>query len=94
VNVDKLAFAAIEEVGPGGTYASSEHTVHHLGEEFYEPSLADRSARRHWEEMGMEDIAAKARRRAHAILEAPPAAPPIPRRTEQELRRRFKVVTG
>jgi len=94
VSVDKLAFAAIEEVGPGGTYAASEHTVHYLGEEFYEPGLADRSAREHWEEMGMEDIAQKARKRAHQMLDAPPTVPPIPRRTDQHLRRRFNIVTG
>jgi len=94
VTVDKLAFSAIEEVGPGGIYASSEHTVHYLGEEFYEPSLADRSARQHWEEMGMEDIAQKARNRAHAMLETPNDTPPIPRHVDQELRNRFKIVTG
>jgi len=94
VSVDKLAFSAIEEVGPGGTYASSEHTVHHLAKEFYEPSLADRSAREHWEEMGMEDIAQKARKRAHEMLDAPPTTPPIPRRTDQDLRKRFHIVTA
>ncbi len=94
VNVDRLAFSTIEEVGPGGTYAASEHTLQYLGKEFYEPSLADRSAREHWEEMGMEDIAQKARKKAHDLLETPPAGPGIPRHTDRDVRERFHVVSA
>ena len=94
VSVDKLAFSAIEEVGPGGTYAASEHTVRYLGEEFLEPSLADRSAREHWEEMGMEDIAQKARKKAHDLLATPAAGPGIPRHIDRDIRERFHIVSA
>jgi len=92
VNVDKLAFSAIEEVGPGGSYVPTEHTVQYLPEEFFEPSLADRSAREHWEEMGMEDIAEKARKTAHDLLAAPPAGPGMPRHVNKAIRDRFPIV--
>ncbi len=68
VNVDKLAFSAMLQVGPGGEYLTSEHTLDHLADEFIEPALADRNDRQSWETLGMEDIAQKAQRRVMEIL--------------------------
>jgi trimethylamine--corrinoid protein Co-methyltransferase len=45
VNVEKLAFDVIKEVGPGGNYLSSRHTLKYYRSEYLEPMLLPRSAR-------------------------------------------------
>ena len=95
VNIEKMGFAAIREVGPGGNYLTSEHTIDHLKEEFIEPMLADRSARQDWEKMGMEGIRQKARKKAQSILHADRPATTsslIPRQADKEIRRSFNIV--
>jgi trimethylamine--corrinoid protein Co-methyltransferase len=95
VNVDKLAFSAIREVGPGGTFLEADHTFDHLNEEFFEPMLADRSDRRDWESTGMDGIVEKARRRVLAILEhkrSGRGAGLIPRQMEKRIRERFRIL--
>jgi len=95
VNVAKLAFATMRKVGPGGSYLTEEHTLDHLADEFIEPMLADRSAREHWESMGMEAIGEKARKRAMDILanQGPQNGPSfIPGQTDRKIRQRFKIV--
>lgn len=97
VNVDKLALAAIREVGPGGNYVESEHTLDHLNDEFLEPMLADRSDREDWERSGMEGIAEKARKRVLEILEAARQQGPsnqISRQIDRQIRERFRIVAG
>ena len=95
VGVDKLALRTIQEVGPGGNYVTSEHTLDYLNEEFFEPMLADRSAREDWEQMGMEGIGEKAHRRAREILDAARQrrdSSLISRQTDRHIRQRFKIV--
>ena len=45
VDVEKLAFDVIKEVGPGGNFLSSKHTLKHLRSEYLEPMILPRSAR-------------------------------------------------
>jgi len=95
VDVERLAFRAIREAGPGGSFVEMDHTLDYLNQEFFEPMLADRSDRGDWEQMGMEGIEQKARKRAQAILEAKrgfvgPSL--VPRQTDAQIRRRFRIV--
>jgi len=95
VDVDKLALAVIRQVGPGGSYVESEHTLDYLNEEFFEPMLADRTDREDWERSGMEGIADKARKRAHDILAARRErghSNQIPRQIDRQIRDRFEIV--
>jgi len=50
VNDDTLALDVISSVGPGGNYIMEEHTVNHMMNEFFYPSLAVRSNFDVWEE--------------------------------------------
>ena len=94
VNVSRLAFATIREVGPGGSYVSTDHTLSYLDDEFLEPMLADRSARQQWEATHMEGIGDKARRKAQEILAArrPGGTGFIPKHADREIRQRFRIV--
>jgi len=96
VSVEKMAFEAIREVGPGGDYLHSEHTLDHLNSEFIEPMLADRSARQDWEKMGKEGIGDKARKKAASILHAArpgTSSQLIARQADKAIRRKFNIVT-
>jgi trimethylamine--corrinoid protein Co-methyltransferase len=97
VNVNRLAFGTIREVGPGGSYLTTDHTLDYLNDEFLEPMLADRSDRQDWEKTGMEGIGEKARKKALEILEAKGRgvlSSFIPRQIDKQVRRRFHIVTS
>ena len=50
VNDDTLALDVISSVGPGGNYVMEEHTVDHMMDEFFYPSLGVRCNFDVWEE--------------------------------------------
>ncbi len=96
VNTEKMAFEAIREAGPGGTYVTADHTLDHLAEEYVEPLLADRKDRAEWEQTGREAIADKARTKARDILQAHQGnGRPhlIPRQADKEIRHRFHIAS-
>jgi trimethylamine--corrinoid protein Co-methyltransferase len=43
VTDDTLAVDLIENVGPGGNFITEGHTVMNMMDEFFDPSLADRT---------------------------------------------------
>jgi trimethylamine---corrinoid protein Co-methyltransferase len=65
---DKMALDLIAEVGPGGTYMDKMHTIEHMRETAYMPTLASRDLRTLWEANGRPDIHGNAMREAHQIL--------------------------
>ena len=67
-NQDTIATEVIEEVGPAGHYLDKEHTVKHVRNEFYFPSLADRNPRSVWESEGSKDALTRAHEEAKRIL--------------------------
>lgn len=69
VDEDTLAYEAIEEVGPGGTFLVHEHTVEHFREEFYRPTLSNRQTYERWEAEGSTPIERTANRKWKKILE-------------------------
>jgi len=67
-NKDTIATDVIEEVGPAGHYLDKEHTVKHVRNEFYFPTLADRNPRSVWESEGSKDAFTRAHEEAKRIL--------------------------
>ena len=67
-NQDTIAVDVIEEVGPAGHYLDKEHTVKHVRNEFYFPTLADRNPRSVWESEGSKDAFTRAHEEAKRIL--------------------------
>lgn len=69
VSETTLALEVIKEVGPGGHFLDHQHTVQHVRNEFYFPSLSDRQQRSIWEEKGSKDACTRAHENARHILE-------------------------
>ena len=68
VNDESIAAELIARVGPGGNYLAEEHTVAHMRNEFFLPTLADREKREDWERAGAKNICERANERACEIL--------------------------
>ena len=62
VNADTLGFDAIREVGPGGHFFGSEHTLARYETAFYHPILSDTRNYETWAEQGRETAETRANR--------------------------------
>jgi len=60
VNKETLGFDVIKKVGPGGNYVVEDHTVDHMMDEFFYPSLSIRSNFDIWEEQDRPDMLSRA----------------------------------
>ncbi|MFO7740737.1 MAG: trimethylamine methyltransferase family protein [Anaerolineae bacterium] len=65
-----LALDVISDVGPGGTFIDTMHTLERMRTTALLPEIADRDPRDQWEERGAPDAQARAMRRVKAILTA------------------------
>ncbi len=65
---DSLALDVIAEVGPGGTFIDTKHTLERMRTTALLPEIADRGPRDQWEERGAPDAQARAMERVSAIL--------------------------
>ncbi|MBN1673230.1 MAG: trimethylamine methyltransferase family protein [Kiritimatiellae bacterium] len=91
VDEEHLALETIAEVGPGGNFVSTEHTLAHLRTEFLEPMLVPRHVRAAPEALQMHqppDILAGARERAKRIIREH-EVPGIPRALDREIRETY-----
>jgi trimethylamine--corrinoid protein Co-methyltransferase len=69
VNDDTLALDAIDEVGPGGHFLISDHTIRHMRSEFYYPSaVVNRQGWDMWQQDGGLDARERAKDIAQDIL--------------------------
>ncbi len=68
VNEETLAVDLIKEVGIGGTYITSEHTVKHMREVSWFPSLTNRNRWDVWKSLGGRDMVHEAHERVNEIL--------------------------
>ena len=68
INEETLALDVIEHVGPGGNYVMEDHTVDHMMEEFFYPSLSVRCNFDNWEERGRPDMLKRAHRMVQTTL--------------------------
>ena len=68
VDGDRLGLDVIDDIGPGGEFLTSEHTLKYFSEEYWFPQVFDRERYAKWEEMGSNTILEKANRVAKGIL--------------------------
>jgi len=69
VNDETLALDVIDQVGPGGHFLLSDHTLRHIRSEFYYPSsVVDRQSWELWHAAGALDARQRARAIARDIL--------------------------
>lgn len=69
VDDDRLGVEVIEQVGPGGNYVTENHTVRHMMDEFFYPSLCVRSLFDVWEHEGRPSMLTRARKFVQATLD-------------------------
>jgi trimethylamine--corrinoid protein Co-methyltransferase len=80
---ETLALEVIDEVGPGGDFLSTDHTLRHYKECWY-PSLLDRFSYQSWTEAGRPEAIAKARQAARDAI-TNHRAEPLPETTRETL---------
>lgn len=86
VNEDTLAYDVIEEVGPKGTFLIEDHTVEHFRNEFYIPTLSNRSTYDQWVSNGSEPLEKSANRKWKEIL-ANYEEPSLPKDIDADLKK-------
>lgn len=69
VNEDTIGFDAIREVGPGGHFFGSSHTLQRYETAFYNPILTDNRTYETWSEQGREDAEQRANRIWKRVLQ-------------------------
>ncbi|MCL5257425.1 MAG: trimethylamine methyltransferase family protein [Chloroflexi bacterium] len=68
MNKETMAVDLINEVGPGGDFLSTEHTLRHYKENWF-PSLLDRWNYDQWEQNGKKTMSQRANEKVREILE-------------------------
>jgi trimethylamine---corrinoid protein Co-methyltransferase len=68
VDEEHLAFQAIKEVGIGGTFLSSRHTLKHYKEELWSPELSSRLDYQAWSHLSQREIGSRAKQKVEKIL--------------------------
>jgi trimethylamine--corrinoid protein Co-methyltransferase len=86
---EALALDVIDDVGPGGSYLGTPHTVRHF-RETWSPRLLDRRAYQGWVDAGQPTALKTAREIARQAIAAP-ASNPLPDGTVQALR---EIIAG
>jgi trimethylamine--corrinoid protein Co-methyltransferase len=69
VSDETLALDTIEAVGPGGFFLDASHTLRHMREAHYLPSVSQRLPYEQWLADGAPDTARRANQRCQALLE-------------------------
>jgi trimethylamine--corrinoid protein Co-methyltransferase len=92
VDADHLALEVIEEVGPGGNYMTSDHTMTFLKDEFFNGNgVSDQKSRINWEEEGAPDARRRAREMAKKIL-AQNEKSYISEQIERDVRKKYTIL--
>lgn len=94
VDAEKLAFDVIKEVGPGGNFLSSRHTLEYFRNEYLEPMLLPRSARTSTETLQDHQplqILHYARSKAKEIIEGHENLA-IPQEIDNRIRERYEIL--
>jgi trimethylamine--corrinoid protein Co-methyltransferase len=63
-----LALDLIDQVGPGGTFVTADHTLRHFRQELLVPDLIERQSREAWQMAGAPGMGERAREKARRIL--------------------------
>lgn len=68
VTDETLAVGMIEDVGPGGNFLTEAHTVMNMMNEFYHPTLADRTLYDEWVSSGRHTIKDRAQQKLKELM--------------------------
>jgi trimethylamine--corrinoid protein Co-methyltransferase len=92
VDDDHLALEAIDQVGSGGSFITSPHTMTYMRREYYSGSgVADQDSREKWIEKGSQDTRTRAREIAKKILAREEKAY-IPADVEKAIREKYEIL--
>lgn len=91
VTEETLAVDLIEKVGPGGNYITQAHTVLNMMDEFYDPSLADRTLYEEWISSGRLTMKDRARQKLDELMASHNPCY-IGETEEKEIRSRFPEI--
>jgi trimethylamine--corrinoid protein Co-methyltransferase len=75
VTPETLAVDWIEEIGPGGNFLNTEHTLKHFKSEFWYPTLIDRQMREAWDGSGRKNMSVRVQEKLDQILDSHEVAP-------------------
>ncbi len=78
VNDDEIGLEAMDQVGPGGHFFNSDHTLERYRNAFYEPYLSDWQNSENWQSSGSKDATMRATEIWQQILQGfePPSIDP------------------
>ncbi len=92
VDDEHLALEAINQVGPGGSFITSPHTLTHMRREYFNGiGVADQDSREKWLEKGSQDARTRAREIAKKILAREEKAY-IPADVEKAIREKYEIL--
>ena len=92
VDAEHLALEAIAEVGPGGSFIVSPHTMKHMRQEYFSGNgVSDQKSREKWIEKGSIDTRTRARDIAKKIL-AVEEKSYIPADLEKAIREKYNIM--
>jgi trimethylamine--corrinoid protein Co-methyltransferase len=92
VDEERLALEAIDQVGPGGSFITSPHTMTHMRQEYFNGNgVADQNSRESWVEKGSLDARTRARDIARKIL-AKEEKSHIPVDIEKAMREKHEIL--
>ena len=94
IEVDEttLAVEVIEEVGPGGSFLETDHTIKRFRTEHFMPELAIRDKYETWKAAGGRTMLEAAGEKARKILAEHRPDPPLPEDVAQELTAMVKTI--
>jgi len=92
VDAEHLALEVIDQVGPGGNFMTTEHTMQHLRTEYFQGNgVTDRTSREQWEKDGAQDARERARQMVRKILGEPEKSY-IPEGVDRMIRDRYEIL--
>ncbi|MGD2186299.1 MAG: trimethylamine methyltransferase family protein [Desulfobacterales bacterium] len=92
VDAEHLALEVIDEVGPGGTFITSGHTVDHMRNEYFSGNgVTDQNSRESWIESGLQDTRTRAREIARNIL-AEEEKSYLSAKVDQAIRKKYQIL--
>lgn len=96
VNDDELGLSTLKDVGPGGTFLTTEHTLARYKTAFFKSELCDVSSFEQWVDNGSLDLAQRACARRYKLLEnyeAPALDPSIDQALLEFIKQRESVLS-
>jgi trimethylamine---corrinoid protein Co-methyltransferase len=92
VDQEHLALDVIDQVGPGGNFMVSPHTLRHMRSEYFQGNgVTDRRNREKWAQDGGADARSRARAIARRLLNGEETVH-IPAEVDRKIRERFDVL--